>query len=271
MGLQSPREARLTTTRVVSRKSHPFWPIVARLTPKRDDRIRRASPNCVGFLESLFERITSGEGGMDEERAFAPPQACPVRARPLNIRGGVHFSSEQRQISATGQMQGIRRFRLLVASLLTLAATFMTNACDAGPDIVDHAFEFDAIQDSPGIKILDHRYGDTKAPGARNPDYLLKEGRALQRTATSGAMRRPESLYVKWLVLADNTIHEDTVDLRKRLPRRLEGWKVYFLVRGAQLYVYLVSQEPRAPNTPPNGPSKYHDRKVETIYPNEKH
>ena len=82
-------------------------------------------------------------------------------------------------------------------------------------------------------------------------------------------MRRPESLYVKWLVLSDNEIYHDTVDLTKRLPHDIDDCKVYFMVQGAQLYVYLIYPGPRPQGVPPNGPRTYLNRKVVTIYPNQ--
>ena len=148
-----------------------------------------------------------------------------------------------------------------------LLALLIVTSCASESQIVDHSFGFDALVDSPGIRILDYRYGESKAPGARNPDFLVREGRSLQRISISGPMKRAESLYVKWQILSDGSVHEDIVDLRKRLPNDLTDWKVYFLVNGPQLYVYLISRVPGPGNFPPNGPRTYRDRKVLTIYP----
>lgn len=80
-------------------------------------------------------------------------------------------------------------------------------------------------------------------------------------------MKRPDNLYVKWRVLSDDKVYEETVDLRKRLPKDLTDWTVYFLVAGPQLYIYLISDKPRPPSVAPVGPKVYRDRKVITIYP----
>jgi hypothetical protein len=80
-------------------------------------------------------------------------------------------------------------------------------------------------------------------------------------------MLRGDDLYVKWRSRTTGELFEDTVDLRKRLPRDITGQTVYFAVKGPQLYVYLVSQERRASSEPPNGPRMYHHLKVTTVYP----
>jgi hypothetical protein len=85
-------------------------------------------------------------------------------------------------------------------------------------------------------------------------------------------MTRPDSLYVKWRVVAENKVYEDTVDLRKRLPQSIADCTILFVVSGTQLYVYLASPERRPADSPPNGPRRFHDKKVTTIYPDrEKH
>ena len=144
-------------------------------------------------------------------------------------------------------------------------AIVLLSAC--APSIVDHSFEFDALEDSPGVRILDHRYGESNFPGARNPVSRLSSDDPLQRISITGGMKRPASLYVKWRVLADNKVYEDTVDLRNRLPGDFSGCKVYFMVRGPQLYVYLVNPGRRPPDVPPNGPKLYRDHLVFTLYP----
>lgn len=159
----------------------------------------------------------------------------------------------------------LKRTLLLPATLVTL---YSVSACSGGGDYVDHGFEFDAPSDSPGIRILDFKYGDGTGHGTGNPQYLLHKGRPLQRISVRGPMRRPESLYVKWRVASEGRIYEETVDLRKRLPRNFDGSTVYFLVRGAQLEVYLISWEPRQPSVPSVGPRKYRNLQVTKIHPN---
>jgi hypothetical protein len=151
----------------------------------------------------------------------------------------------------------------------TIATLYAVSACAAGPEVVDHSFEFDASVDSPGITVLDYRYGDSKIPGARsNPDYI-QAGRPLQGTSITGPMRRGDSLWVKWKVNADGKIYEDTVDLKKRLPRNIEDHIVYFKVDGMQLYVYLISPEYLKSGEQSTGPRNYRFRKATVVYPNQ--
>ena len=76
-------------------------------------------------------------------------------------------------------------------------------------------------------------------------------------------------LYVKWRIKDTGLVYEETVDLRQRLPRNIKDHTVYFDIKGAQLYVYLISPERRPPDMPPNGPHMYDYRKIFTIYPDQ--
>src|SRR5690348_8395948 len=65
-------------------------------------------------------------------------------------------------------------------------------------NLVNHTFEFNIRRDSPGIELLDYRYGDSKIYAARaNPESVAK-GKIRQQLGITGEMRRPESLYMKW-------------------------------------------------------------------------
>ena len=76
-------------------------------------------------------------------------------------------------------------------------------------------------------------------------------------------------MYVKWRIKSTGQIHEDTVDLRSRLPRDIKDHRIYFVIKGEQLYVYLISPQRRAADLPPNGPEMYQHRVVKTIYPDQ--
>lgn len=39
-------------------------------------------------------------------------------------------------------------------------------------------------------------------------------------------------------------MHEDTVDLKRYLPRDISGQRIRFIIEGPQLYVYLISLRP---------------------------
>ena len=153
--------------------------------------------------------------------------------------------------------------RFAYVLLLCLA----TVACAANSGVVMHSFSFDARKDSPDVEILDYRYGDSKQPSARAPDWAIKQNQAPQWTNITSEMLRPDSLYVRWRVKSTGEIHEDTVDLRSRLPADIKDHRVYFIARGRQLYIYLITPERRAPESAPKGPSMYQHLKSITIYP----
>jgi hypothetical protein len=84
-----------------------------------------------------------------------------------------------------------------------------------------------------------------------------------------GPMLRGDFLWVKWKVLAEDRTCEDTVDLKSRLPRNIEGDVIYFKVDGARLYVYLVLPGRLTGGQTSSGRAKYRYRKALTLYPDE--
>lgn len=152
--------------------------------------------------------------------------------------------------------------RYLLASIVVLVLT----ACAAGSNVFVHSFSFDTLKDDQGAEILDFRYGTSKLP-VKAPEWAVKEGKVLTFNNVSGAMVKGDSLYVKWRIKNTGRIYEETADLRQRLPIDITGYRIHFIVRGPQLYVYLVSPEMRSQNTLPIGPEIYSHLKVVQIYP----
>jgi len=157
---------------------------------------------------------------------------------------------------------------------LTISAMLLALAsCTASGELVDHAFSFDAVHDSSNEEVLDYRYGASKQPGARPTDSELKDGRVRQGTNINGEMLRGDSLYVKWRIKSTADVYEDTVDLRRLLPADMAKHRIHFVVKGPQLYVYLISPERLNPNPcPPHeelrrlGKSAAPDDKIFAIY-----
>ena len=174
-----------------------------------------------------------------------------------------------------------------VGKIIRLLARFvlvaLANCATGNADIVDHAFGFDAVHDSPGFEILDYRYGESKQPGARPTQWELERGAVRQGTSTYGDMLRGDLLFVKWRDKATGEIYEDTVDLRDRLPKNIKRHEIYFIVSGSHLHVYLIAPEKLNPNPCPgyDGLRKlrvskspddkifgmYCDRKITRLYP----
>lgn len=154
---------------------------------------------------------------------------------------------------------------LAMALLLTLVLGLV--ACASGPKLVDHSFGFDVLADSPDVALLDYRYGTSNQPGARPPDWTLKEGRIRQQVGISGEMILGDTLYAKWRIKSTGEVLEDTVDLKSRLPRDITKHEIYFVIQGRQVYVYLVSPERRPADIPITGPKKFRLYKVYSVYP----
>jgi hypothetical protein len=134
--------------------------------------------------------------------------------------------------------------RFLILSLVLWLGACATSYNSSGLEVVDHAFGFNVDKDSPTAELIDYRYGDSKDVGASNRDSRRKEGTSNQRASISGLMHRGDTLYVKWRIKDSGKEYEDTVDLKSRLPRSIKDQRIYFIIDGSQLYVYLISLFP---------------------------
>jgi len=134
------------------------------------------------------------------------------------------------------------------ASLVLFALT----ACSTG-GIIDkdsypnHQFSFDVRADSPDIEVLDYQYSNSRHVGIRPERERVAMGEIFGAQNIAGSILRGDFLYVKWRVKKHGTLLpeylgtcEDRVDLRSRLPADITGLRIHFVIRGPQLYVYLV-------------------------------
>jgi len=60
-----------------------------------------------------------------------------------------------------------------------------------------------------------------------------------------------DSLYVKWRIKSTSEVYDDTVDLKSRLPEDIANNRIHFIIKGSQLYVYLITPERLHPNPCP--------------------
>jgi hypothetical protein len=135
--------------------------------------------------------------------------------------------------------------------------------------MVNHAFSFDTISDSPDITVLDYQYGSSRQFATHPEKERVELGQTFSRGGLFGAMPRGEFLYVKWRIKSSGEIFEDKVDLRSRLPADIEGLRIHFVIRGSQLYVYLIWPPDGHPFLP-KGPVKgYALQKQMQIYPDQ--
>jgi len=158
--------------------------------------------------------------------------------------------------------------RIFIYAILVLAAVCALAACAADTRIVNHSFGFDVRRDGQDAIVLDYRYGESKLP-VRAPEEAVKKGEVFYFSGVTGPMLRGDYLYVKWRNKNTDQVYEDTVDLRSRLPDDITDHRVYFMIRGAQLYVYLIPPESkrRLPGAPSVGPRMYSDLDTKKIYP----
>ena len=156
-----------------------------------------------------------------------------------------------------------------MTAFLGVIALWMLTACAIG-QVVNHSFGFDTRRDGQDALILDYRYGTSKLP-VRAPEAAVQRGETFTFNSVTGPMVRGDSLYVKWRIKTTGQIYEDTVDLRNRLPEDITDHKVYFMVKGSQLIVYLIPPDTkkRPPNKEPTGPRAYSHLDVVTIYPDQ--
>jgi hypothetical protein len=134
--------------------------------------------------------------------------------------------------------------RFLILSLALWLGACATSHNSAGQEVVDHSFGFNVDKDSPSAELIDYRYGNSKDVGTSNRESRRREGTSNQRASMSGLMVRGDTLYVKWRIKDSGIEYEDTVDLKSRLPRSIKDQRIYFIIDGSQLYVYLISLFP---------------------------
>lgn len=158
------------------------------------------------------------------------------------------------------------RFVLQLPILFAMGSPLTGGASER--DLVTYSFEFDLRHDKQHAVVLDFWYGNSRSDWWINwPEELVREGKTLSSEGVTQPMPPGGLLYVKWRDTETGKVYAETVDLRHRVPKNIENHKIYLMIKGAQLYVYLVSPDRRPPDMPINGPSMYDYRKVTTIYP----
>ena len=157
----------------------------------------------------------------------------------------------------------LHRCVLLLALLLTACAAQQP----AGPKLVDHAFGFDARVDSKDMEVLAFKYGIGGTPQTQAP-FWKDEKDPRQGTNTNGPMPLADTLFVKWRIRSTNEVFEDTVMLKPLLPADMNRHRIYFVVQGAQMFVYLSDLTRQKPlGEPTVGPFRVQLYPTRQIYP----
>lgn len=139
-----------------------------------------------------------------------------------------------------------------------------------------HTFSFDTRQDSPDIEVLDYQYSNSRHEGVRANKDRIAMGDTFNGQGISGSILRGDFLYVKWRVKKPSTLlpeylgtYEDRVDLKSRLPADITNLEIHFVIRGVQLYVYLIWPGLKDASVP-EGPIKmFRLQKQVQIYPDQ--
>lgn len=150
--------------------------------------------------------------------------------------------------------------------LLAVSIASLLTACAFNRDVVFHSFAFNMLRDEQDAEVLDYLYGDSKM-AVRAQVEEVREGKTFGGYSVMGRIPKGDFLYVKWRNKSTGHIYEDTVDLRRLLPHAIEKHILYFMIRGAQLYVFLISPDPKPPEASVIGPDMYASRKVTQLYP----
>lgn len=115
----------------------------------------------------------------------------------------------------------------------------------------DHSFSFDGQFDgwAKQVDLLEYRYGSKE----RSTGAMVQPGSTSlgYRNPVINALPKGEFLYVKWRIKATGEVREDRVDLRPLLPQTMDQQGITFVIDGKQLYVYLVTKQPKAYMAPP--------------------
>ena len=134
----------------------------------------------------------------------------------------------------------MKRIALITIIISLLGLT----ACATGDSMFLQGFGFDTFDDSPGVEVLDYQYGSSNQFGLHPDKERVALGQPFHQWHIFGGMPRADFLYVQWRIKQSGEVYEDKVDLTHRLPQDMKFYELHFLIKGEQLYVYLVPPRP---------------------------
>lgn len=107
-------------------------------------------------------------------------------------------------------------------------------------------FGFDASRDSPHVEILQYRYGNSGVQGTfSEPGKPAPQHAGVARPGVQG-----DRLFVQWRHKGTGKVFSEDVALKGHLPSYSGKCEIFFAVKGDQLYVFLLTQEPRPKDWP---------------------
>ncbi|OIQ99413.1 hypothetical protein GALL_185100 [mine drainage metagenome] len=157
----------------------------------------------------------------------------------------------------------VKRLKCLLLGLFLFGLT----ASATGETMVNHSFSFDARHDSSDVEVLDYQYGDGTQFGTHADRERVALGQVFPADNISGVIPRGDTLYVKWRDKHSHHVYQDRVDLKNRMPMDIKDLRVHFLIKGSQLYVYLIYPGLKEASVPKGPVRMYEDQKQVQIYP----
>jgi len=157
--------------------------------------------------------------------------------------------------------------RYLLIVLVVLAGTMLDAEAARRKWVYYHTIEAGIWLMNAKTEILDCKYGESDAGAGPGNCYNI-----------TGYMPVADFFYIKWRDKATGKVYEERVDLKRRIlsRRKMDGATIHWLLEDNQLYVHLIPDEGsldgpprnrRPSGKPPNGPFKYIELDVKTLYP----
>lgn len=145
--------------------------------------------------------------------------------------------------------------RHLSRSLIIVLMHISLVGCATGPKMVYHGIGFNSAE-SVDVDILDWQYGTNNAENGGQQQFDTRArvsqvavGKPFNSGGTTGGMPVGDFIYVKWRIKTTGEILEDKADMTKLLPRDMTFYRLHFVVKESQLYIYLIPPAP--PGAPP--------------------
>ncbi|NVM77480.1 hypothetical protein FHW83_003298 [Duganella sp. SG902] len=113
---------------------------------------------------------------------------------------------------------------------------------------VNHGFEFGLANENSGLEILDYQYGVYRGMPTQPDADAYASGKIPQSAIVYGNFPVGEFLFVKWKSKSNNEIYSRLIDLRRSLPSDMDDKHIYFYIKDAEIFVYVVTYKPHGDN-----------------------
>lgn len=139
--------------------------------------------------------------------------------------------------------KSIKILRIFIYTLIFSTSTVLTACGTPGISWQNCSFGFDLRYDHQDAYVLDYKLSSDRYTLVAADKYYVDKGTHLYFQNVIGMVDRPSHLWVKWHDNITDRTYEDTIELKNILPRYLDDTRIYFIIRGAKIYVYLKTKE----------------------------